>query len=122
MALLWVIIFVLGGISGWVGHCLYRHDKNTVQAKPLTKDQEFQKIIHTMTRELKLDMQQQKLLKEIFDDSRMKYRALSKQFRPQYEAIRNESDDKIRKMLYSDQKARFEELLRPYRPQQSSSK
>jgi hypothetical protein len=122
MALLWVVIFVLGGIAGWIGHCLYRHDKSTVQAKPSNKDQEFQKIIDTMTRELKLDIQQQNLLKEIFNDSRMKYRTLSKQFRHQYEAIRDASDDKIRAMLHPDQKIRFEELLRPYRPQKSSSK
>jgi hypothetical protein len=122
MALLWVIIFILGGIAGWIGHCLYRHDQSAVQAKALTKDQEFQQIIATMTRELKLDMQQQNQLKEIFDDSRMKYRILSKQFRPQYETIRDACDDKIREMLHPEQKARFEELLRPYRPARSSSK
>jgi Spy/CpxP family protein refolding chaperone len=122
MALLWSLIFVLGGISGWVGHCLYRNDKSTTQAKPLTKDQEFQKIMDTMARELKLDAQQQKDLKDIFDESRMKYRALSKQFRPQYEAIRNESDNKIRQMLRPEQRTRFEELLKPYRPQKSTSK
>jgi DNA anti-recombination protein RmuC len=122
MALLWSLIFVLGGISGWIGHCIYRNDKSAAQAKPLTKDQEFQKIINTMSRELKLDTQQQKLLKDIFDESRLNYRTLSKQFRPQYEAIRNASDDKIRKMLRPEQKTRFEELLKPYRPQKSASK
>lgn len=122
MALLWTLIFVLGGISGWVGHCLYRNDTSAAQAKSLSKDQEFQKIMTTMTKELKLDAQQQKLLKDIFNESRMKYRGLSKQFRPQYEAIRNESDNKIRQMLRPEQKTRFEELLRPYRPQKSASK
>lgn len=122
IALLWALIFVLGGISGWVGHCLYRNDKSAAQAKPITKDQEFQKIMDTMARELKLDTQQQKLLKDIFDESRMKYRALSKQFRPQYEVIRNESDNKIRQMLRPEQKTRFEELLKPYRPKKSTSK
>lgn len=122
MALLWGLIFILGGISGWIGHCIYRNDRSTAQAKPLTKDQEFQKIMDTMARELKLDAQQQKLLNDIFNESRMKYRALSKQFRPQYIDIRNESDDKIRKMLRPEQKARFEELLKPYRPQKSASK
>jgi hypothetical protein len=115
MALLWVTIFLLGGIAGWVGHCMYK-------TKPPNRDQEFQKIIATMERELKLDAQQLTLLKEIFDDSRMKYRALSKQFRPQYEAIRDESDNKIRAMLHPDQKTRFEELLRPYRPKKSVAK
>jgi DNA anti-recombination protein RmuC len=122
MALLWILIFILGGISGWIGHCIYRSNNETSQAKPLSKDQEFQKIMDTMTRELKLDTEQKKLLKEIFDESRMKYRALSKQFRPQYEAIRNESDDKIRQMLRPEQKTRFEELLRPYRPKKSTPK
>jgi hypothetical protein len=122
MALLWSLIFVLGGVSGWVGHCLYRNDTGAAQAKPLTKDQEFQKIMDTMDRELKLDAEQKKLLKDIFDESRMKYRALSKQFRPQYEAIRDQSDDKIRKMLRPVQRTRFEELLRPYRPHKSTPK
>lgn len=121
MAVLWGLIFVLGGVAGWVGHCLYHDAKAATTAKPLTKDQEFQKIMDDMARELKLDSQQKATLKAIFDESRMKYRMLSKQFRPQYETIRNASDDKIRAMLHNDQKARFEELLRPYRPKKPVS-
>lgn len=123
MVLLWSLIFVLGGIAGWTGHCLYRnHATAKPPAKSLTKDQEFQKIMDDMARELKLDAQQKATLKAIFDESRMKYRALSRQFRPLYEAIRNASDDKIRAMLRPDQKTRFEELLRPYRPQKTARK
>lgn len=120
MALLWSLIFVLGGIGGWTGHCLY-HDQveAKVQASATPKAQE---IMDKMAKELGLDEQQKTSLKAIFDESRMQYRALNAQFRPQYETIRDESDNKIRGILHADQKAQFEAMLRKYRPAKKSPK
>jgi hypothetical protein len=120
IALLGCLIFILGGITGIVCHCLYLdHIKvvaeNTERSNP-------QEIIDSMAVELDLDPQRKEMLEAIFEESRLRYRELNKQFRPQYDTIRNETDDKIREILSDDQKERFEELLQKYRPRDSSSK
>lgn len=120
MALLWSLIFVLGGIGGWIGHCLY-HDQ-VQAAAPVKTPPKAQEIMDKMAQELSLDEQQKADLKAIFDESRMQYRALNAQFRPQYETIRDDSDNKIRGMLHNDQKAHFEAMLKKYRPAKKSSK
>jgi hypothetical protein len=110
VALLWVLVFLLGGIAGAGGyHLFYRNEK----AKP--KD-----FIQEMARDLKLDAQQTASLKIIFDESIKRYRALTQEFRPQFRAIRNESDEKIRGILRPDQKLLFEERLKKYRRPASS--
>lgn len=114
IALLWTLIFLMGGTGGWISHCLYRdHIQSAVPAKATPKAQE---IMDKMAMELSLDEQQKKDLKAIFDESRTQYRELNAQFRPQYETIRDNSDNKIRAILRSDQKARFEAMLKKYRP------
>jgi len=120
VALIWILVFLLGGVSGAVSHYLYQqHLKMPAPGVP----PKFKDIVDGMARELKLDTQQTESLKTIFGQSREQYHSLNQQFRPQYEAlneqykprfeaIRNETDDKIRKILRSDQRERFEEFLK----------
>jgi Spy/CpxP family protein refolding chaperone len=118
--LLWILVFLLGGVSGAVSHYLYREHLKalTPGASPKPKD-----IVEGMALELKLDAQQKESLKAIMDQTRQRVHALNQQFRPQYEAvnkqykpqfeaIRNETDDKIRQILRADQRMRFEEFLK----------
>ncbi len=65
-----------------------------------------------MAREFDLDPQQKDSLKGIFDQSRQRYRALGQEYRPQWEAIRNETDEQIKQILRPDQKAKYEEFLK----------
>ena len=135
IAFLWAVIFILGGIAGWFGQCIYRDGcattattdqkakkdpKNAKEQKD--KDQDLQQISADWARKLQLDAGQQESLKTIFLESRMKYRELNKEFRPRYEMIRNESDDRIREMLRDSQRQQFEELLKPFHPQQPATK
>jgi len=120
VALLWILVFLLGGVSGAVSHYLY-HERVKTPAPGVPP--KFKDIVDGMARELKLDAQQKESLKTIFGQSRDQYHALNQQFRPQYEAlneqykprfetIRDETDNKIRKILRSDQRERFEEFLK----------
>jgi CHASE3 domain sensor protein len=58
-----------------------------------------------------MDSAQKEKLAVIVNQSRDRYRALSKQFRPQYDAIRAETRQEMRQILHENQKARFEELI-----------
>jgi DNA anti-recombination protein RmuC len=132
IALLWAVIFVLGGVAGWFGNCIYRGTDITTattdqkaRKSPKTKedkDRELQQVINDLTRNLQLDAAQQESLRNIFHETHLKYQELNQEFRPRYEMIRDESDDRIRKILHDDQRERFEELLKPFRPQKSAAK
>jgi uncharacterized membrane protein len=100
VALLGILVFLLGGIGGAISHYFYLR---YFFVPP--------NIVEAFARELKLDAKQKEQLRDIFNESRERYRALSLQFRPQYENIRNETDQQIRKILRDDQKAHFEDFL-----------
>jgi hypothetical protein len=106
----WVIVFLLGAVAGAVGHYLYREPlKPAAVPMPPAKPGA---ILDRMANMLQLDAQQKETLKSIFAESRQKYRALGQQYRPQWEAIRDETDEQIKQILRTEQRARYEEFLK----------
>jgi Spy/CpxP family protein refolding chaperone len=65
-----------------------------------------------MAQSLNLDGQQKEQLTVIIQQSREHYGVLSKQFRPQYEKIREDTNAAIRKILHPDQLQQFEDTLK----------
>lgn len=120
IALLWILVFVLGGVAGAVSHYLYReHTKPARNAIVSVKPDD---IINRMARDLKLDDEQVESLKSIFAQSRKKYRALHQQYQPQWEAIRNEADEQIKQMLNPSQRVEYEEFLKKVYSQPHNSR
>jgi uncharacterized membrane protein len=110
IALLGILIFLLGGIAGGVSSYLYcEHLKATAT---IPKDDD---VTEWMAHELKLDAQQKAAARVIIVDIRERYRTLSGEFRPRYEALRKESDERINALLRPDQKPLFENLLKKFR-------
>ncbi len=121
MALSWILVFLLGAVSGGIGLYLYaRQVKPAVfQATPPKSGD----ILDRMANKLQLDAQQKESLKAIFASSRQKYQALNEQYKPQYrvlneqytpqwESIRNETNEQIKQILRPDQKVKFEAFLK----------
>lgn len=107
-ALLLILTFLLGGITGAVSYSLYQN--HVAAANPRSNDSHDP--VNELAKALSLDSKQKETLKGIMDQSRDRYRALSRQMRPQYETIRNDTRQQIRQILHDDQKARFENFLR----------
>jgi hypothetical protein len=109
--LILIATFAMGGIAGGISHSLYqsrialRNSRSAVQPNP-------QGITAALGGYLNLDPAQKDQLKEIVSRSRERYRALSQQFSPQYDQIRNETRQQIRNLLRADQQGKFEEFLR----------
>ena len=110
--LLGILVFLLGGIAGAVSRYLYcEHMKASVpKTIPRVED-----VVERMAGILKLDAQQKIEIKVIITESRNSYRDLSRQFRPQYEKIVQESDNRIRTLLRDDQKPLFEEFIKKFK-------
>ncbi len=107
IALLAILIFLLGGVAGGAGYYLYmEHLKATSSTYPKVDD-----VVEWMAKELKLDAKQKAAVKENIVYGRAQYRALSQEFRPRYELLRKESDDRMRALLHEDQMPLFEKFL-----------
>jgi uncharacterized membrane protein len=103
-------VFVLGAVTGAVSHSLYKSHVEAASSKSYPKWSSHS-IVDDLAKGLALDAQQKEKLQVIISQSRDRYRALSVQFRPQYEVIRNETNQEIRQILREDQKAQFEKII-----------
>ena len=122
IVLLWIVVFLLGGVAGAISHYLYVRDQLKLVAIPKNpaKPKDIQE---GLARILNLDDQQKETLKAIFAKSRTQFRALNQEYKPKWQAIRNpfdeqvmkirkEFDEEVKKTLHPDQRAKFEEFLK----------
>jgi len=111
IALLGILVFLLGGVAGAASYYLYcEHLRTAVSTIPTIED-----VVDGMAQELQLDAQQKESVKIIISEIRNRYRSLSLEFRPRWEELRKESDDRINALLRDDQKPRFEKFLERYK-------
>src|SRR5687768_17650734 len=82
--------FLLGAVSGAVSFSLYRSHVNAASPKKDSQPSGPNKIVEELARGLAMDSVQKEKLAVIIKQSRDRYRALSKQFRPQYDTIRDQ--------------------------------
>ena len=120
VVLLGILVFFLGGIAGAVSHYLYcEHAKAKASAPrsiPRVED-----VVENLAQVLKLDAQQKSEVKVIIGESRNRYRELWRQFRPRYEQIVQDSDNRIRALLGDAQKPLFEEYLKKIKSKQTAT-
>jgi Spy/CpxP family protein refolding chaperone len=108
--LYFVLTFLLGAVIGGVGLYLYAWYGGHWR-RPMNRSQ----FVHDLTRQLKLSEQQASQVTGIMDGSRKKYDELHSQVRPQFEALRDQTDSQIRQVLTPDQVSKFDELVRQWR-------
>ncbi len=109
-AFILVAVFCLGGVAGGVSHFLYTVNFAASQP-PRARVPNSHDIVEEMAQRLKMDAGQKEQLKAIVQQSRDRYRTLSRQFQPQYEKIRGETNDAIRAVLRPDQRREYEATL-----------
>lgn len=72
------------------------------------------RVVRFLKRELKLSDAQTQQVEQIMQETDQKFRDLQKQVDPQFEAIRQESREKVRKILNPDQLAKFNEMVKRF--------
>jgi hypothetical protein len=107
-ALMLFLTFLLGAVAG--GVAVYLYERPVIEmSRP--RGRQPRNITDELAQGLNLDVAQKEKIAEIVSRSRERYRALSHQFRPHYDAIRDETREEMRSVLREDQKARFEEII-----------
>jgi len=111
--LYFISTFLLGAVVGAVGLFLYAWYGGHWH-RPMDRG----RIVRDLSKELELSDQQAGQLSQIMSDSAKKYDQLHSQVRPQFEALREETDNQIRQILTPEQVQKFDELIRKRRARQ----
>lgn len=106
-----VLTFFLGGIAGAAGYYLVNRQIMASSPRPPERSTPHN-IVEELAQGLSLNSQQKSQLKGIIDSGRDRYRALSSQMRPQYDAIRDQTRQEIRQILTEEQKSRFAKIVK----------
>jgi uncharacterized membrane protein len=108
--ILLIAVFLLGGVAGGIAHYIYR-DQLGISRSSRPRIATAHDIADEMAQSLNLDSEQKEQLRLIIRQSTESYGALSRQFRPQYEKIRNDTNSAIRAILNPEQLLQFEATL-----------
>jgi len=104
------LTFVLGALAGSAGLLLYGWYSGHWH-RGFSKE----RAVRHLTRELGLSDTQVQQLNPIMDESMNKFSILQAQVGPQFDALHEERDNKIRKILTPEQLAKFNEMIRRWK-------
>ncbi len=105
--LYFALIFLLGAVAGAAGMFYYGW-----YAGRWHPHFDKQRILRDLRRKLDLSDAQTQQVKQVLDETETKFKALRSQAAPQFEAIRKESQDRIRRILTPEQAVKFDEHMR----------
>jgi Spy/CpxP family protein refolding chaperone len=109
--LLVLLVFVLGIGLGATG--TYVVTTHVLAAKPQANSSVPNRVA-LFTRDLDLNLEQQKQIQQILTETRARYAEIHSQVDPEYEKARHEGREKIRQILTPEQKPKFEDMLRTF--------
>ena len=104
-----IVTFLLGVVVGGAGMCFYGWRWGRWPGHP-----ERRGFVAVMARELKLSATQVPQLEQIMSESRRKYDGARERLEPEFDAIRKETDNRIRQVLTPEQLVKFNEMTRRF--------
>jgi len=114
-----VSVFVIGFAAGALALNLYQNLNGSNKKDPRRGGTEF--LIGKMNEEVGLTSDQQEKIRKILDETSEKYKQirveidpLVKPFEPRFNAVRQESRDRIRALLTSEQLPKYEEMVQKH--------
>lgn len=114
-----VSVFVIGFAAGALALNLYQSLNGSNKRDPRRGGTEF--LIGKMNEEVGLTSDQQEKIRKILDETSEKYKQirveidpLVKPFEPRFNAVRQESRDRIRTLLTSEQLPKYEEMIKTH--------
>jgi Spy/CpxP family protein refolding chaperone len=104
------LTFLLGVLAGGAGSFFYGWRMMGPQGGAARRE----RILRHMTRDLDLNDAQVTQTRAIMEETGNKIQELRKQHRPEFDAIRAESHERIRKVLTPQQAVKFEEMVKKF--------
>ena len=111
-----VTVFVIGFAAGALSLNLYQQMTSSDKARGPQHGPEF--LIQRMNDKVGLTSDQQEQIRKILDETNEKYREIRteleprlKDFEPRFNAVREQSRDRIRALLTSEQLPKYEKMI-----------
>jgi len=111
-AALWVVVvFLLGASLGSVSGYLFAAHSHADTKPVLSDDARRAQKVAVLTRDLNLNIDQQKELDGAIRDAQAKFKAIHDASQPQIDATRAQAREKVRGFLTPDQRPKYEAYL-----------
>ncbi len=111
-AALWVVVvFLLGASLGSVSGYLFAAHSHADTKPVLSDDARRAQKVAVLTRDLNLNIDQQKELDGAIRDAQMKFKAIRDASQPQIDATRAQARERVRGFLTPDQRPKYEAYL-----------
>jgi Spy/CpxP family protein refolding chaperone len=107
--LYFVLTLLLGVVVGGAGVFFYAWYSGHWPHRP-----DRQRLVRRLTRELNLNATQVQQLTQIMDETAKKFDDVRKQMDPQFDAVRKESQDRVRQILTPEQRDKFDAMMRRF--------
>jgi len=105
-----VLTFLLGAVAGGVGIFIFAWYSGHWQQRGFNRE----RVIRHFKTELNLSDAQVQQLRQILDDTGKKFGEVQRQMEPQFQAVREDTRNRIRQILTPDQVTKFNELIRKW--------
>ena len=110
-ALYLAVVFVAGGLFGFVAHGLYRQTTARAEIRPPDPKQFRERYLDKLERELSLTAAQRPQVAAILDRTGDGFRELRERMNPEFEAIRRQQRQDIRALLSPEQQGKYQKML-----------
>jgi hypothetical protein len=107
------LVFSLGIGLGAVGHMAAERDVFAARQRNNTRSE--RKFLNRLSNDLQLSAEQQQQLNAVLADTKARYDAIRQSVNPQYQQIREQSNERIREVLNPEQRAAFDQFLQTTR-------
>jgi hypothetical protein len=110
-ALYLAIVFVAGGLFGFMAHGLYRQQTAQAEIRPPDPKQFRERYLDKLERELSLGPDQKTQVAAILDQTGTRFRELRDRMDPEFAAIRQQQRQQIRELLSPEQQGKYQKML-----------
>jgi Spy/CpxP family protein refolding chaperone len=112
MAVLYLaVVFVAGGLFGFVAHGLYTQTTTRAEIRPPDPKQFRERYLDKLERELSLSAAQRTQVAAILDQTGDRFRELRERMNPEFAAIRQQQRQEIRALLSPEQQGKYQKML-----------
>jgi hypothetical protein len=108
-----LIVFLLGGVTGASLDGIYRLRANASASNPsvTVSIRDTDAYFETLKRELTLSEDQASAMRGVLDRTRDDYKAVCADVRPRYDVVRERARGQMRALLTADQQPRFDSII-----------
>lgn len=111
------VVFVAGGLFGFVAHGLYSQKGTRAENRPSNPREFRQRYVTRLHRDLSLTPEQLTQVTAILDETGERFQELRERMSPEFDIIRQQQRARIMALLSPEQQGKYQKMLEEWRRQ-----